>query len=404
MAAAVVGGAGAYIGLLLACEVAALAFFSIFGTDRFWLWMKGGLLVSILSMGAPVQLDLHLPVGVPQIPSLPTTSSMRLVPMLTTILFLFLATWFGRRAVRAGTAGSAPATAAIVAAVSAVTSGTLVALAAPLVSLSSPSFGFDVRIDPAEAAAWTALVTAVGTGLGAYLEASRETRFTAAVRGGLSGYGLALGFALVVLLLVAALEPTFIERFRLVPDLLGEEGTMFIAGYHLLAAPGHVAASLVPATGSCLEIHVEVIAAGEAARLCPWEIHPSGALGNALLVSRTALSPAMWLLNIVSPLGAAVGGWRAARSPVGRRGILLGAAAGGVFGVALIAIAAFASPTVLPLTILGHVPGIFPLSAQPSLEVRTLVALGGVTVAGMIGGWVGRRGYEEPELPRPTSA
>jgi hypothetical protein len=381
-----------------------LALFSISGAERFWLWMRGGVLVSILSMGAPLHIDQHIPIGLPSTPLLPTGSSTRLVPMLMTILYLFLASWFGKRAVRKGIVRSAPLTAAMVAAVSAATSGTLVALVAPLVAISIPS-GMDLHIDPWEAAAWAALVTAIGTGVGAYLEAPRKTWFTAAVRGGLAGYSLALGFALVVLLVVAALEPTFIERFRFVPDLLGGNVTALLAGYHLLAAPGHLAAALVPATGSCLQIHVEVIVAAEAGRLCPWEIHPSGTLGNALLLSRTTLTPALWLLNGASVLGAGIGGWRAARSSVCRRAILSGGVAGGVFGLAVTAIAAFASPLVLPLTILGHVPGIFPFSAQPSLEARTLIAFGGATFVGMLGGWVGgRRRYEELELPSPTSA
>jgi hypothetical protein len=68
------------------------------------------------------------------------------------------------------------------------------------------------------------------------------------------------------------------------------------------------------------------------------------------------------------------------------------------------AVAVLGAMAAAPRIVAPSIAGWLRLEVVPwSLRAAGLVGLSGV-VGGAIGGWLGGRGYEEPELPRPTSA
>jgi hypothetical protein len=388
-------GAIAFGALIAAGQLLAGVASLLVGAYGLWSWVKIGLLTVLLSLRADVVATVQ---GVPFFRSADPSIGvhLRFVPMVLTIGFLVLAARAGRRAARSSPGRPPLAAAGLAAAGAAVPAALLAALCSTLVTLSFPALGLRLRVDSPSAALWAGSLAAAGAGVGAYLEAAPSRGVPASVlRGGLSAYGWALGLLAVGALVVATLEPTVARDYVDGVTGLGAGGGVLF-GYHLLALPAQSALLLGPASGSCLEI----VGEGPMFDLCPWRLAASGPVGELFLPEPLSLSPWLWLLS-GAPLVAAMLGGRAAAATAaaGRRAAGLGAAAGLVFALLAVVGGWLVAPRSFPILI--PVPYV---SVDPGW-VRTAIAaaLWGAA-GGALGAWLTARRYEEPELPRPTSA
>ncbi|MGH2641698.1 MAG: hypothetical protein ACRDGO_08365 [Actinomycetota bacterium] len=389
---AVVGGTVAFAGAIAVGQLLAGAGFLLVGGYGLWSWVKAGLLAVLLALradvvatvrGAPIFSDADLPASV----------HVRFVPMLLTIAFLVFAAGAGRRAARPWS-GSSPLVASVLAAAgAAVPAALLGAICASVVTLSFPIFDLRLRVDGASAALWAAILAAAGAGTGAYLERASRRRFASVLRGGLIAYGWALGLLAVGVLVIATLEPTVTRSY--VDGLTGlgaGGGVLFVS--HLLAIPAQSALLLAPASGSC----VEILGLGSTVELCSWRLEGSGPVGALFVPEPLALSPWLWMLSVMPLIAAILGGWRAAAgtTTAGGRAVGAGAASGLVFASLAILGSWFVAPQFLTLSRL--------VSVHPAWVRTASAALIWGVAGGAIGGWLAGRGYEEPGLPRPTSA
>jgi hypothetical protein len=389
------GGTLAFVALVAVCEVIAVVQFFLVGAYGLWSWVKIGLLTALLSLRAEMVASVQGP------PILRTatesrTFQVRFVPLVLTIGFLWLAARGGRRAARAGS-GRAPL---VVAAIAAGAGGVPVAVVAGassiLVDLFFPALGLRLEVDAVTAALWSGIVAALGVGTGAYLEAARGRPSAAALRGGLTIYGWALGLLAVGVFLLATLEPTVTREYA---DAVARNGALggVLFGYHLLAFPAQSALLLAPASGSCLQM----VSDRSLFDLCPWRVVGSGPAGGAFLPHPLTLSPWFWLLSTVPFIAAILGGRRAARygASVGWRAGGLGVVAGTIFGVLAVVVGWFVAPELFSLsTTAPHG------SVHPEWVRTAITALIWGVVGGGLGAWLAARRYEDPEFPRPTSA
>lgn len=395
------GGTLAFGALIVACGFLGFVQFLTVGVYGLWSWIKVGLLTAALSTGAGVTATIR---GRPFLPreADAATLQLRLVPMVLTIGFLWLAARAGRRAGRRWSARSGLPVAALAAAGAAVPVAILSAACATLVDLSFPGLGLRLRVDPAGAALWAGIAAAAGAGVGASLEAARGRASTAALRGGLAAYGWALGLLIVGVFVVATLEPAVTRAYVNGVTGLGAGGEVLL-GYHVLAFPAQSALLLAPASGSCLEV------VGEGARLelCPWRLVGSGPVAGGFLTEPLVLSPALWLLNAVPFVAAMLGGRRAvSEAAEDRRAFGLGSATGLVFAALALIGGWFAAPHArygaVPPSPLGiPVPRV---SVHPGWLPTAIALLAWGVVGGGVGAWLATRGQAEPGLPRPTSA
>jgi hypothetical protein len=217
------------------------------------------------------------------------------------------------------------------------------------------------------------------------------------LRGGVAGYLWALGLLVVGFVAIATLEPAVTRRYV---DGLGAFGSVGPAlfGAHVLALPAQTALLLMPSSGACVDL---VASAATAVRICPWSLDPAGSLAGAFFPrDPVPLSPWFWALLAIPPLAAFFGGRLAGAGVAATRGAIRGALAGIVFAALGMLGAAFAAPRVA----IPFLAGWLQLEIRPwSLRGAGLLCLSGV-LGGAIGGGFARRVYEEPELPRPTSA
>jgi hypothetical protein len=379
LAAAALGGLTAFLALLVAGQAVGLLFRLLLGVYGVVSWAKIGLLVSLLSLRAEVEATMP---GSLQEPGR-LASEWRFVPFGLTLVFVWLAAGAGRRAV-ARSVGRSPAAVALVAAAgAAVPVAILAGVLAPLVRLSFPTFGMHVEVDPATAVVGGAVVTAAAAAVGSLLEAREDAGRVAAIRGALTGYGVALLLLIGVALVVAALEPRATGAY--VDGLRGagaNGGALF--GIHVLALPAQAALHLVPAAGSCLAVAAD----GPALELCPWSITVTGPAGGILLAERLALSPWLWLSNAIPVVAAAIAGRHAASAVSGRSGLAFGASAGLLFAILAVVAAWFVAPRLfLPVA----APVLVDVTVEPAWG-RTALALAGSGLAGgILGGWLGRR-------------
>jgi hypothetical protein len=254
-----------------------------------------------------------------------------------------------------------------------------------------------VGVSAASAAAWGGLLAAGASALGAYLEGAAGRASAAVIRGSIAGYLWALGLLVAGVVAIATLEPDVTRRYVDGLAAFGAVGSALF-GAHVLALPAQSALLLVPASGSC----VDLLASGTTAlQVCPWSLDPAGPLADAFLPpDPVPLSPWFWALLAIPPLAAFLGGRLAGAGVPPARGAARGALAGIVFAVLGMLGAAFAAPRVA----VPFIAGWLRLEMRPwSLRAAGLLCLGGV-LGGAIGGRLARRVYEEPELPRPTSA
>ena len=392
---AATGGTLAFMALVGICQFLAVVQFLLIGAYGFWSWVKVGFLTALLSLRADVVVAVQGPPFF-RTASESMTLQWRFVPMALTIGFLWLAARTGRRAVRSGPGRSPLIAAGLAAAGAGVPVAILSAVCSTLVTLSFPALGLRLRIDTPSAAFWAGILAAVGAGAGAYLDAARGRVSAAAVRGGLTAYGWALGLLAVGVFVVATLEPAVTRRYA---DGVTRDGALggVLFGYHLLALPAQSALLLSPASGSC----VEIIGEGPMFDLCPWRLVVSGPAGEGYLPQPLALSPWLWLLSAVPFVAAMLGGRRAVTGApaTGEGAAGLGVAAGVMFAFLALAGGWVASPQLFPFLI--PVPQI---SVHPEW-IRTVITtlLWGV-VGGGLGAWFAAGRYAEPELPRPTSA
>jgi hypothetical protein len=264
-----------------------------------------------------------------------------------------------------------------------------------MVTLSFPNLGLRIVVDTAGVALWAGILAATGAGAGAYLEAARGRPSAAALRGGVTAYGWALGLLAVGVFIVATLEPTVTRAY--VDGLAGlGPGGGLLFGAHVLAMPAQSAMLLAPASSSCLEI----VGEGSIFRLCPWRLG-SGPEGGTFLPAPLQLAPSLWLLSAMPGVAAMLGGRRAAvdTGVTGGRAAGLGAAAGLVFASLVVVGGWFAALRFSSVLLPGRLVWVHPA------WVRTgLAALAWGVAGGALGAWLAGRAYEEPGLPIPTSA
>ncbi len=391
---AAVGGAVAFAALAALCQVFALAQYLILGGLGLWSWVKIGLLTTSLSVRADVIATVHGP-PLFQAAARSETLRLRLVTMVLTIGFLWLAARAGRRAARARKRESPLIASGLAAVGAAIPAAILAAVCASLVTLAFPSLGLRLRVDVLGAAIWAGALAAVGAGTGAFLEAAGGSARAAVLRGGLTAYAWALGLLVVGAFVLATLEPTATRAY--VDDVagLGAPGGALL-GFHVLALPAQSALLLAPASGSC----VEIVGDGPMFDLCPWRLVSSGPAGDAFLPGAIALSPSFWLLSIVPPIAAVLGGGRAAVEAMarGRRAIGIGLAAGSAFALLVILGAWFVGPVLTAVVVPAQI------SVHPAWTSTAITALTWGVAGGAFGAWLAARRYAEPELPSPTSA
>jgi len=391
---AAVGGAAAFAVLVALCQVLALAQYLLLGAYGLWSWVKIGLLTALLSLRADVVATVE---GTPafRTATRSATIPLRLVPMVLTIGFLWVAARAGRRAARAMPGRSPFVTSALAAAGTGITVALLAGICASLVTLSFPTLGLRLRIDVPSAALWAGVLASAGAGTGAYLEVAGGRAAVAVLRGGLTAYGWALGLLAMGVFAIATLEPTLTRAYVDGMTGFGAPGSALL-GFHVLAFPAQSALLLAPASGSCLE----VIGDGPMLDLCPWHLVASGPAGEGFLPEPLALTPWFWLLSAVPLVAATLGGSRAVTGAgaVGRRALVLGVAAGVTFASLTVIGAWFAAPRLSPIV----VP--IQISVQHAWERTAVTALIWGAVGGALGAWLAARRYGEPELPRPTSA
>jgi hypothetical protein len=388
---AAVGGASAFLWLAIGAQLLAVTASFLTGTRDLATWAKVGLLATVLSLRSAVEMRL---------PGLPLPGPWRrievslvFVPMLLTVALVWLCARAGRRAADQRADRSPWPTVALAAAGAGIPVALLAALAAAPVLLSLPVVSARVAADPASAAVWGFGVAAIAAGLGAAIRLAGDSTAGRAIRGGLVAYGWSLVLLVVGVVAIAAFEPAATRTYV---RWLRDAGPIAPAafGVHVLALPAQSALLMVPASGAC----VDLVAGGPALELCPWRLEPQ-AVGAALVPTRTALSPWLWLLSTVPPIAAFIGGRRAALAVPGRRAIVLGAGSGAVFAVLTIVVAWFATPSVA-----GTAPALVPLTLRIDRSWFIAGAVAWGVVGGAVGGWLeGRRYPEEPEPPRRTS-
>ena len=391
---AALGGAVSFGALVVLCQALALAQHLLLGGFGLWSWAKIGLLTALLSVRADVIASLQGARGF-RIATRSETLQLRVVPMLLTIGFLWLAARAGRRAARSWQGASPVVMSGLAAAGAAIPVAVLAAVCSSVVTLVFPSIGLRLEVDVLSAALWAGALAAVGAGTGAYLEAAGGRAGAAVLRGGLTAYGWALGLLAVGVFVLATLEPTVTRSYVDAVTGLGAPGDALLS-FHLLAFPAQSALMLAPASGSCLEI----VGEGPIFDLCPWRLTASGPAGDALLGGPLALSPWFWLLSVVPPIAAMLGGGRAVTEAMvgSRRAIGVGVAAGVGFAMLVVLGAWFAAPVLTPIVVPVQV------SVRPGWASTAITALIWGAAAGAFGGWLAARRYAEPELPRPTSA
>jgi hypothetical protein len=393
---AAAGGLLAFAALLASGQVLGLALSLLLRGVDLGRGAEAGLLVSL----AAVRSEIVVMVA----PSFPASTVLpeatirgELVPMALTLGFMWMAARAGRRAARTWPGAPALARALVAATGAAVPVGVGAALAASLVSLSFPGLRLTLAVDAASAAIWSGLLAAVAAGTGAALESARGRLAADMIRGGVTAYVSALALVIVGVLVIATLEPnatrTYVDGLR----GLGPAGAAWF-GAHVLSLPTQSALLLVPAAGSCLDV---AVAGSTAVRLCPWNIDAISSLANAVLPSDPLeLSPSWWILLAVPPISAAIGGRRAGARHARSAAIGRGAGSGVVFAMLAMFGAMFASVRVAIPSLTGWLP----LEVRVwSLGAAGLLCLWGIS-GGAIGGWVAGRTYDDPELPRPTSA
>jgi hypothetical protein len=353
-------------------------------------WVRIGLVTALVSLRADAVARFR---GEPLLPGpgLEVVARWRLVPMLLTLGFLWLAARAGRRAAEERSRGGLVLTAVAAAAGAAAPVAVLAALASAWLSLRFPGIGLGIRVDPGSAAAGGALLAAAGAAVGVWLR--RAGRGAAPLRGGLAGYGWALALATGVTLVVAAFEPSatraYVEGLR----GLGTGGGLLF-GLHVLALPAQSALLLAPAAGSCLHLLGE----GPLVDLCPWSLRPAGPPAT-FLGGPLALTPWLLALHAVPPVAAALAGRAGVRGATVGQPHVRGALAGAVLAGLAVAGAWLASPRVAGDLAVMPAPAI---TFDPVAMGATWLLWG--VLGGAVGGWLeGRAAGIEPQPPRRTS-
>jgi hypothetical protein len=384
------GGAFAVVWVVVVCLMAGVLASLLVAVHGLRTWLEVGLLTAALAFRGNAVATVH---GTPILPGAGVaTFHWRIVPMLLTIGFLWLAARAGRRAAEGRPGRGIGLTVVVAAAGAALPAAAIAVLAAVPVSLSFPEIGARVGLDVGSVALWAGVLAGGGATAGAFLRLARG-RSAAVLRGGLAGYGWGLVLLAVGTVVIAALEP---RATRVYVDELVERGAggALLLAAHLLAWPAQNALLLAPAAGACLRVAGD----GQILSLCPWQLVASGPA--ALAPGPHPLTPWLWLLNVVPPLAAVIAGWVAARAS-GRSPTLVGALGGATFGALAVGGAWLAAPRFV---------GSLPLLASSDVWLRpdpltmTVGCIGWGLAGGVLGGWFeGRRYGDEPDPPRRTS-
>jgi hypothetical protein len=127
----------------------------------------------------------------------------------------------------------------------------------------------------------------------------------------------------------------------------------------------------------------------------------SGPAGGTFLPESLQLAPSLWLLSAIPGIAAVLGGRRAAAglAVTGERAAGRGAAAGLVFASLVVVVGWFVAFRFSSVLVPGRVVWVHPEWVRTALAALIWGVAGGA-----VGAWLAGRGYEEPGLPRPTSA
>lgn len=395
LSSAAAGGLGALLGLLAVGQAVAVLVWAVVRVADLATWVDAGVLTSLAAVrGEIVTTFRSLPDPGLRLSSGGTGSS--LVPMTLTIVFLWLAGRTGRHAARRWPGAPALARATVTAVGAGVPVSIGAAVAATFVSLSVPGAEVTIEVDATGVALWAGLLAGGATAVGAFVEASADRTSEAVIRGGVLGALWALALLTGWFLVVATLEPEATRGYVDGLRDLGPSGAVLF-GAHLIALPAQSAILIVPAAGSCLD----VLASGATAvRVCPWELEVGDPLAGVILPAGSIpLSAWLWGSLFVPPLAGFLGGRRAGRGGVGTTRIARGALAGLIVAGLSMLGAVLAAPRIVAPS----------LGDGLRLEIRawSLAALGLLCLWGVVGGTIGgalARGYDDSELPRPTSA
>jgi len=255
-----------------------------------------------------------------------------------------------------------------------------------------------VRVDGVtwQAFVFPAAIAVVTGGAGALLASEPQgSRLRAWLVGGWRMMLVALGLALIGLLVVAAVRPQGLRTYARAVAANGPRAAMLVLGHQALLLPNHAFMVLAPSMGACVSLEG---AAATIPVLCPGRLPVLGeglsatlraASRRAAVPPRRTMPAAYFLLIAVPALATITGGRWAARHADGRERLVRGAGAGIVFGVVVgfgawatcIAFRSFSfGPVPVPTAMLGLVWG---------------------TVGGTLGA-VWPAAQEEPGTPEPA--
>jgi hypothetical protein len=263
----------------------------------------------------------------------------------------------GRRAARDVAAGWRPLVGAMVAPAYAIGPLALAAVARGRVELPVDigigANAVDVAVDPLPALMLPLAIAAAAGALGALAargDASSSSAAWASVRrvvgAGVGAFVLALAFAIVGLLALAALRPTYLKAYLApvtAPD--SPKGRVVVSAQYGLLLPNQAAWVLIPSMGACDEAVVD----GDATPfLCYWRVPTRVPIGFGIDAGFDATAPGFrppsdwYLAFLLVPVGATV--WGGARAGAGERRIgarvLHGAACGVPFAALVAAVTA----------------------------------------------------------------
>jgi zinc-ribbon domain len=284
---------------------------------------------------------------------------------------------------------------------------------------ANPFFSGSVRIHPSYIGAflWPLALAVVAGAVGGLLSARRQNlpteawgrRAVGAVAGGWRMFVLALVFAFVGFLVLAAVNPDETRAyFEAVTEGGARPATVTIT-HHVVLLPNQSMLILVPAMGACDSVSGTVQGFGTSFDFLCYGRFPMGGASGAVdpLDPSSALgnfgtAPAGYFLFLLVPLIATIlGGRTAARqSATGTRaeGAAVGAVAGVVYAALVLAGILFSQITLSAGgSFAGLVGGSASVKVGPDLVLGTILALVWGLAGGAIGGLLGSRG-----LPKRT--
>ncbi len=253
-----------------------------------------------------------------------------------------------------------------------------------------------------QAIVFPAVLAIVAGGAGGMLVGEPSaSRLRAWLVGGWRMLLMALGLALICVLVLAAVRPEGLRSYVHTISADGSRGAMLILGHHALLLPNQSFMVLAPSMGGCLSFEGPV---ATVPLVCPGRLPVLGGEVSVTIrsASRGGPSPAhrrmpaaYWLFVLIPAVATVVGGRWAAGDVLGRERWIRSAGAGVVFGV-LVGCGAWVSGVGFRAFWFGAAP-----------LATGLLGLAWGTLGGLVGAlWrmdQGEPGTLEPVPPNPTS-